>query len=112
MKIIITEDQYKKLLPLHFRRRLMDIMNEGLDIIDNSDDFYWEVNFCYHYPTFERFVQGFVFDIVQQYDSSYDISEVGEFIDDHLGYETFVNILLDTHGDKIRSFYNERTKDC
>ena len=39
MKIIITEEQYNNLF---FRRRLFDIVNEGLFIIDNGDNYIQE----------------------------------------------------------------------
>ena len=109
MKIIITEEQYNK---LYYLRRIDKIIEEGSDIIDNGDAFYGGVNFCYHYPTFKRFMEGFIYDIVEQYDSSYDVSNVGDFIDNHIGYENFVDMLMEEHGGKIRSFYNRKTKDC
>lgn len=109
MKIIITEEQYNKLSLL---RRLSEIIEVGSHIIDSGDEFYGHINFCYYYPTFKRFVEGFVYDIVEHYDSSYDVSDIGDLIDNHIGYENFVGMLMEEHGGKIRHFYNRKTKDC
>jgi hypothetical protein len=49
-------------------------------------------------------------DIIQQYEpDNYDIEN---FINYHIGYETFVNWLMDMYGEKIENFYNNKTQDC
>jgi uncharacterized short protein YbdD (DUF466 family) len=42
----------------------------------------------------------------------YNIDETENFIYNHVGYENFVNIMMEEHGDKIIRFYKEKTKDC
>ena len=108
MKIIITEEQYNKIA---LRRRLQGIMDEGSYIIDNGDDFYADLNFCYHYPKFKGFIQSMVDDIIHQYNNETEFG-IWEFIHNDIGYETFVNLLMEEHGAKIRSFYNRKTKHC
>jgi hypothetical protein len=109
MKIIITEEQFNKIA---LRRRLVGIMNVGSLIIDNGDDFYDNVDFCRVYPTFTRYIQSLVFNIVQQYEHPiYSVNDVADFIDD-LGYKTFVDMLMGEHGNKIKKFYNKKTKNC
>jgi hypothetical protein len=109
MKIIITEEQYDN---LYLRRRLFDIMDEGLFIIDNGDDFYGDDNrFCNRYPTFMSFMEGFIDDVIYQYNNMTG-DHIWEFIYMNIGHEKFINLLLNTHGEEIRNFYNRKTKDC
>jgi hypothetical protein len=111
MKIIITEDQSNKLISL--QRRLTDIMREASLMIDNGDDFYGSVDFCRYFPTLKKYVDDVVYEIINQYEHPiYDIDETEDFIYNHIGYENFVNILMDMYGEKIENFYNEKTKDC
>ena len=111
MKIIITEEQSNKLISL--QRRLTDIMREASLMIDNGDDFYGSVDFCRYFPTLKKYVDDVVYEIINQYEHPiYDIDETEDFIYNHIGYENFVNILMDMYGEKIENFYNEKTKDC
>jgi hypothetical protein len=111
MKIIITEDQHKNFINL--KRRLIDIMREASLMIDNGDDFYGSVDFCRYFPTLKKYVDDVVYEIINQYEHPiYDIDETEDFIYNHIGYENFVNILMDMYGEKIENFYNEKTKDC
>jgi hypothetical protein len=111
MKIIITEDQYKKLT---LQRRLADIMDEGPMIVDYADEFYGDTDFCRHYPTLEVYVEGMVQDIIHQYGNISDagVEGVWDFIYDVVGFKNFINMLLEEHGDKIIRFYKEKTKHC
>jgi hypothetical protein len=108
MKIIITERQYNKVIVL---RRINEIMHEALLMIRDDGAFYGDVNFCYHYPTFEGFMEDMVEEIIRNYEyfNNFDISD---FIYDEVGFENFINILIDVHGDEIREFYNSKTEDC
>ena len=108
MKFIITEEQYDN---LYLRRRLSEIMDEGLFIIDNAHNLYRGIDFCEHYPTFKAFMEGFIEDIINQY---YNMTgdDIREFIYEDFGYENFIDLLLDTHGEEIRNFYNRKTKNC
>ena len=111
MKIIITEEQSKKLISL--QRRLADIMREASLMIDNGDDFYGSVDFCRYFPTLKKYVDDVVYEIINQYEHPiYDIDETENFIYNYIGYENFVNLLMDMYGEKIENFYNEKTKDC
>ena len=111
MKIIITEDQHKNFINL--KRRLIDIMREASLMIDNGDDFYGSVDFCRHFPTLKKYVDDVVYEIINQYEHPiYDIDETENFIYNYIGYENFVNLLMDMYGEKIENFYNEKTKDC
>ena len=111
MKIIITEDQSNKLISL--QRRLTDIMREASLMIDNGDDFYGSVDFCRYFPTLKKYVDDVVYEIINQYEHPiYDIDETENFIYNYIGYENFVNLLMDMYGKKIENFYNEKTKDC
>ena len=108
MKIIITENQYNKLI---LRRRLSEIMNEALMMVENGDVFYGDIDFCYHYPKFYTYMEGMVDDIIDQYHNETEYS-VSDFIYNEIGLGNFINMLIDEHGDEIRSFYNMKTKDC
>jgi hypothetical protein len=111
MKYIITESQYNKILSL--KRRLIDIMSEASQIIDAADDFYGDIDFCDYYPTLEKYIDSLVEDIIQQYEpDNFDIDDIENFINNHIGYETFVNWLMDMYGEKIENFYNKNTQDC
>jgi len=111
MKIIITEDQYKKFISL--QRRITDIIDEVIEMVDLDSNFWGSTDFCYYFPTLKKFVDDLVYEIIQQYRHPIDdIDETENFIYNHIGYENFVNILMDTHGEKIKNFYNEKTKDC
>jgi hypothetical protein len=111
MKYIITESQYNKILSL--KRRLIDIMSEASQIIDAADDFYGDIDFCDYYPTLEKYIDSLVMDIIQQYEpDNFEIDDKENFIIDHIGYETFVNQLMDMYGEKIENFYNKNTQDC
>ena len=111
MKIIITEDQHKNFINL--KRRLIDIMREASLMIDNGDDFYGSVDFCRYFPTLKKYVDDVVYEIINQYEHPiYDIDETEIFIYNYIGYENFVNLLMDMYGEKIENFYNEKTKDC
>jgi hypothetical protein len=111
MKIIITEDQNNKLIS--FQRRLTDIMYEAAYMIDDADEFYGSVDFCRYFPTLKKYVDDVVYEIINQYDHPiYNIDETENFIYNHVGYENFVNIMMEEHGDKIIRFYKEKTKDC
>jgi hypothetical protein len=111
MKIIITEDQSNKLIS--FRRRIKDIMRVASDMVDDADRFYGNLDFCRYYPTLKKYVDDVVYEIINQYEHpSYDIDETENFIYNNIGYENFVNILMDMYGEKIENFYNEKTKDC
>jgi hypothetical protein len=110
MKYIITESQYNKILNL--KRRLIDIMSEASRIIDASDDFYGDIDFCHYYPTLEKYINILVMDISEHYEpDNYDIDDIENFIN-NIGYETFVNRLMDMYGEKIENFYNKKTQDC
>ncbi len=109
MKIIITENQNKK---LSYFRRIRDIMYEAEYMIDDVG-FFEGVDFCVNYPTLRRFVEGIVYEIGEQYEHpNYHIYDTIDFIHDDIGYERFINMLMDEHGDKIRNFYKERTRGC
>ena len=111
MKYIITESQYNKILNL--KRRLTDIMREASLMIDNGDDFYGSVDFCRYFPTLKKYVDDVVYEIINQYEHPiYDIDDIENFIYNHIGYENFVNILMDMYGEKIENFYNKKTQDC
>ena len=111
MKIIITEDQHKNFINL--KRRLIDIMREASLMIDNGDDFYGSVDFCRYFPTLKKYVDDVVYEIINQYEHPiYDIDETENFIYNYIGYENFVNLLMDMYGEKIENIYNEKTKDC
>lgn len=110
MKIIITENQYRKISLL---RRLTDIMNVASELIDEGNDFYGGLDFCKKYPTFQKFIKNMVMDIIVDYGSNkFAWDEVSDFIYEEVGYENFVSLLMEEHGAKIRSFYNLKTKDC
>jgi hypothetical protein len=108
MKIIITEEQYNKIA---LRRRFQSIMDEGSYIVDNGDDFYGDLDFCLIYPKFNSFIESMVDDIIHQFDNETEFG-IWEFIHKDIGLETFINMLMEEHGAKIRSFYNRKTKDC
>jgi len=109
MKFIITEEQYDN---LYLRRRLSEIMDEGLFIIDNGDNFYVDgSNFCDRYPTFKVFMEGFIDDTIHQYNNMTG-DDIREFIYEDIGHENFIDMLLDAHGEEIRNFYNRKTKNC
>lgn len=87
-------------------------MYEAEYMIDDVG-FFEGVDFCTHYPTLKRFLQGIVHEIVQQYEHpNYHIYDTIDFIHDDIGYGKFINMLMDEHGEKIRNFYNEKTKNC
>jgi hypothetical protein len=110
MKIIITEDQYNKLSLL---RRLGNVLNVASELIDMGDEFYGNLDFCKYYPTFQKYIKNIVDDIIEHYNNpNYDIDDIFDFIYKDIGYETFVKLLMDEHGAKIRSFYNRKTKHC
>jgi hypothetical protein len=110
MKIIITEDQYNK---LSLRRRLGGMLNIASELIDMGDEFYGNLDFCKYYPTFQKYIKNIVGDIIEHYHSpNYDIDDISDFIYEDIGHETFVKLLMDEHGAKIRSFYNRKTRDC
>jgi len=111
MKIIITEDQSNKLIGL--QRRLKDIMRVASDMVDDADRFYGNLDFCRYYQTLKKYVDDVVYEIIQTYEHpSYDVDDIENFIYNHVGYENFVNILMDMYGEKIETFYNMKTKDC
>ena len=111
MKIIITEEQSKKLISL--QRRLTDIMYEASLMIDNGDDFYWRVDFCRYFPTLKKYVDDVVSEIINQYEHPiYSIDETEDFIYNHIGYKNFFDMLMDEYGEKIENFYIRKTKDC
>ena len=111
MKIIITEDQHKNFINL--KRRLIDIMREASLMIDNGDDFYGSVDFCRYFPTLKKYVDDVVYEIINQYEHPiYDIDETENFIYNYIGYENFVNLLMDMYGEKIENLYRRKTKDC
>ena len=111
MKYIITESQYNKILKL--KRRFIDIMSEASRIIDAADDFYGDIDFCHYYPTLEKYIDGLVMNIFQQYElDNYDNYDKKNFINNYIGYETFVNLIMDMYGEKIENFYNKKTQDC
>lgn len=110
MKIIITENQYRKISLLRRLGKMLDVSSE---LIDEGDEFYGDLNFCEYYPTFQRFVKNMVEDIIEHYGSGkFNIEDVSDFIYEEVGYDNFVGVLMDEHGAKIRSFYNLKTKDC
>ncbi len=111
MKIIITENQYNKFIGL--KRRLTDIMIEASHMVDDADEFYGNLDFCHYFPTLKKYVNDVVYEIIQQYrHPDYDLDDIENFIYNHVGYENFVNILMDMYGEKIENFYNEKTQDC
>jgi hypothetical protein len=111
MKIIITENQYNKFIGL--KRRLTDIMIEASHMVDDADEFYGNLDFCYYFPTLKKYVNDVVYEIIQQYrHPDYDIDDIENFIYNHIGYKNFVNMLMDMYGEKIENFYNEKTQDC
>jgi hypothetical protein len=88
-------------------------MSEASQIIDAADDFYGDIDFCDYYPTLEKYIDSLVMDIIQQYEpDNFEIDDKENFIIDHIGYETFVNQLMDMYGEKIENFYNKNTQDC
>ena len=89
-------------------------MSEASRIIDAADDFYGDTDFCRYYPTLEKYIDSLVMDIIRQYEpGNYDIDDKENFINNnHIGYETFVNWLMDMYGEKIENFYNKKTQDC
>ena len=98
---------------------MFEIMNEALLMIADDGAFYGGIDFCYHYPTFDGFMEDMVEEIIRNY--GYHIQDdkykplkydVGDFIYDVVGFENFINVLLDAHGDEIREFYDLNTKDC
>jgi hypothetical protein len=109
MKIIITEEQYRKISLL---RRLGGMLDVSSELIDMGDEFYGSLDFCKYYPTFQKYIKNIVDDIIEHYDPDYGIDDVSGFIYEGIGYETFVKLLMDEHGAKIRSFYNRKTRDC
>jgi hypothetical protein len=56
-------------------------------------------------------MEDMVEEIIRNYEyfNNFDISD---FIYDEVGFENFINILIDVHGDEIREFYNSKTEDC
>jgi hypothetical protein len=109
MKIIITEDQYNK---LSLRRRLVGMLDVASELIDMGDEFYGNLDFCKYYPTFQKYIKNMVNDIIVEYNPNYGVDDIFDFIYKDIGYETFVKLLMDEHGAKIRSFYNRKTKHC
>ncbi len=111
MKIIITEEQYDKFIGL--QRRISDIIDEVPLMVDIDND-YWGPNedydFCHYYPTLKKFMKGIVEEICHQW--FYNFDNIVKFIYDRIGYKTFVDMIMDEHGEKIINFYNEKTKDC
>jgi hypothetical protein len=52
--------------------------------------------------------------MVEQYEYG-DLGEdydIYEFVYDILGYDNFVEVMVDQIGDKIKNFYFRKTKDC
>ena len=112
MKIIITEEQYKKLIPIKYKRRLATIMNTAEEIIDNGD-FFWEgLDFCVEFNSYDDFMENLVSDMVGQYMERGEDYDIYEFVYDILGYDNFVEVMVDHIGDKIKNFYFRKTKDC
>ena len=89
-------------------------MEEGSMIIDYADEFYGDTDFCRYYPTLEIYMEGMTEDIIHQYGyiSDAGVEGVWDFIHDKVGFKNFINMLLDTHGGKIKNFYDRKTKDC
>ena len=111
MKIIITEDQHKNFINL--KRRLTDMCNEASQIVDNADSFYGTLDFCRYYPTLKKYVDDLVYEVIQTYENpSYDVDDIENFIYNYIGYENFVNLLMDMYGEKIENLYRRKTKDC
>jgi hypothetical protein len=77
-----------------------------------GDEFYGNLDFCKYFPTFQKYISNIVGDIIELYDPDYGIDDISDFIYEGVGYETFVKLLMDEHGAKIRSFYNRKTRDC
>lgn len=108
MKFIITEEQYDN---LYLRRRLSEIMDEVLFIIDIADEVYGNIDFCSQYPTFKSYMVNLVDEIIGLYNNMTG-HHIWEFIYEDIGHENFIDMLLDAHGDEIKNLYNERIKDC
>jgi hypothetical protein len=114
MKIIITEDQYNNIIPIKYKRRIASIIGTAEKIIDNGDFFWEDVDFCAEFDSYDDFIESLVSDMVEQYEyegrgEDYDIYE---FVYDLLGYDNFVEAMVDHIGDKIKTFYFRKTKDC
>jgi hypothetical protein len=114
MKIIITEEQYDKFIGL--KRRLNDIIGDVSEMVDISNDFWGPmdqddyIDFCHTFPTLKKFMKGIVEEICHQYRFNFD--NIFIFIYSDIGYNKFIKILMDEHGEKIINYYNEKTKDC
>jgi hypothetical protein len=55
-------------------------------------------------------MKGIVEEICHQYRFNFD--NIFIFIYSDIGYNKFIKILMDEHGEKIINYYNEKTKDC
>ena len=89
------------------------MVNVASELINITDDFYGPLDFCKYYPTFQKFIDSVVRDIIEHYyDAKFEIGDLSDFIYQDVGYENFVKVLMEEHGAKIRSFYNLKTKNC
>lgn len=114
MKIIITEDQYNNIIPIKYKRRIASIIGTAEKIIDNGDFFWEDLDFCVEFDSYDDFMENLVSDMVEQYEYG-DLGEdydIYEFVYDILGYDNFVEVMVDQIGDKIKNFYFRKTKHC
>jgi hypothetical protein len=114
MKIIITEDQYNKLILKedynyqYFKRRLNDMLDFAIEPIET--DLYRD-SFC---SNFISFYNGFVASLVNRMMDYYNVDgdyNISKFVYD-IGPEKFRKMLLDKHGERIREYYLLRSQDC
>ena len=87
-------------------------MNTAEEIIDNGDFFWEDIDFCHHFPSFSGFIVSLVEDTINQYMERGEDYDIYEFVYDLLGYDNFVEAMVDHIGDKIKTFYFRKTKDC
>lgn len=108
MKVIITEDQYYNIM---LKRRFNDIMDEAFMIVNNGDNFYGDIDFCFEFPTFYSFMEDVVTEVIRQYNYISNF-EPSEFIHETIGTDNFIDMILDRYNDEFKSFYKKRTKNC
>ena len=95
-----------------YKRRLGNIIGTAEKIIDNGDFFWEDLDFCVEFNSYDDFMEDLVSDMVEQYEDRGEDYDIYEFVYDILGYDNFVEVMVDHIGDKIKNFYFRKTKHC
>ena len=114
MKIIITEEQYNKLILKedrnyeYFKRRLDSMLDFAMKPIET--DLYGDT-FC---SNFSAYFNGLMSNLVGHMINHYKVDGKYSITDFMFGitYEKFRNMLLDKHGERIREYYLSKSQNC